>query len=94
MATNLKHSSKSRYTPPLKGSFPLDRKGECKHLKEIFMKCLRQNKQDNSKCRIESKNYLVCRMDNNLMEKEPLSQIGFRDLDDSGVKKDDKKVET
>ena len=30
MATNLKHSAKSRYQPPLKGSFPLDRKGECK----------------------------------------------------------------
>ena len=93
MATNLKHSAKSRYQPPLKGSFPLDRKGECKDLKEIFMKCLKRNRNDNSKCRIESKNYLVCRMDKNLMEKEPLHQIGYRDLEDTGVKNDVKKSE-
>lgn len=66
--------------PPLKGSFPLDRQGECKELKQVFLQCLKANKQDNAKCRLESKNYLVCRMNKNLMEKEPLEKIGYRDL--------------
>lgn len=87
MATN--HvKSKYKSQPPLKGSFPLDRKGECKELKEIFLQCLKVNKQDNSKCRIESKNYLTCRMDRDLMEKEPLEKIGYRDLSDNKNKTD------
>uniref|UniRef100_A0A4W3IVZ0 Cytochrome P450, family 2, subfamily K, polypeptide 8 n=1 Tax=Callorhinchus milii TaxID=7868 RepID=A0A4W3IVZ0_CALMI len=37
--------------------------GECKTIKEKFMKCLRENKFDNSLCREVSKEYLECRMD-------------------------------
>ncbi|KAF7204864.1 cytochrome c oxidase assembly protein COX19, partial [Nothobranchius furzeri] len=56
--------------------------GECKAFKETFMKCLRENSFDNSRCRLQSKNYLECRMDNQLMAKEPLEKLGFRDLMD------------
>ncbi|CAK8692208.1 unnamed protein product [Clavelina lepadiformis] len=65
--------------PPLKGSFPLDREGECKELKELFMKCLSERNFDNSLCREQSKNYLVCRMDKKLMQEETLTDLGFRD---------------
>jgi len=69
--------------PPAKGSFPLDRSGECKHLKQAFMKCLRKNGFDNSLCREESKNYLVCRMEKNLMQQETMSQLGYKDLEEN-----------
>lgn len=44
-----------------------------------YMSCLRENKDDNSLCREESKKYLNCRMDNNLMKKEEWSKLGFED---------------
>ncbi|RVE59199.1 hypothetical protein OJAV_G00186150 [Oryzias javanicus] len=67
---------------PDKGSFPLDHFGECRSFKENFMKCLTENSFDNSRCRLQSKQYLECRMDNQLMTKEPLEKLGFKDLMD------------
>lgn len=37
--------------------------GECTAFKERFMKCLKEKGFDNSKCRMQSKEYLECRMD-------------------------------
>ena len=37
--------------------------GECKKFKQLFMECLRTNKGDNKKCRLETKDYLQCRME-------------------------------
>lgn len=86
--------------------------GECKAFKETFMKCLRVSSFDNSKCRLQSKAYLECRMEqwvfnvlflmkcwvneiicllsffpfilrrSQLMTKEPLEKLGFKDLSD------------
>ncbi|KAJ3607924.1 hypothetical protein NHX12_024975 [Muraenolepis orangiensis] len=67
---------------PDKGAFPLDHLGECKGFKDAFMKCLSDSKFDNSKCRLQSKDYLQCRMDNQLMTKEPMEKLGFKDLMD------------
>ncbi|KAL3051080.1 hypothetical protein OYC64_001372 [Pagothenia borchgrevinki] len=67
---------------PDKGAFPIDHFGECKIFKETFMKCLRDNSFDNSKCRLQSKDYLECRMENQLMAKEPMEKLGFKDLID------------
>ncbi|MGH0149733.1 UNVERIFIED_CONTAM: hypothetical protein FKN15_015848 [Acipenser sinensis] len=44
------------------------------------MKCLRENSYENSLCREQSKQYLECRMDRQLMTKEPLQKLGFKDL--------------
>ncbi|XP_029977504.1 cytochrome c oxidase assembly protein COX19 [Sphaeramia orbicularis] len=83
MSTAMNFGSKSfKPRPPDKGSFPLDHFGECKDFKEKFMKCLSENSFDNSKCRLQSKDYLECRMDNQLMAKEPLEKLGFKDLVD------------
>ncbi|TKS90143.1 Cytochrome c oxidase assembly protein COX19 [Collichthys lucidus] len=83
MSTAMNFGSKT-FTPrpPEKGAFPLDHFGECKAFKEKFMKCLRDNSFDNSMCRLQSKDYLECRMDHQLMTKEPLAKLGFRDLMD------------
>uniref|UniRef100_A0A3P9J8G8 Cytochrome c oxidase assembly protein COX19 n=1 Tax=Oryzias latipes TaxID=8090 RepID=A0A3P9J8G8_ORYLA len=83
MSTAMNFGTKSfRPRAPDKGSFPLDHFGECKSFKENFMTCLRENRFDNSRCRLQSKEYLECRMDNQLMAKEPLDKLGFKDLMD------------
>ncbi|KAM7151709.1 cytochrome c oxidase assembly protein COX19 [Macrochelys suwanniensis] len=83
MSTAMNFGSKS-FTPrpPDKGAFPLDHFGECKGFKEKFMKCLRENSFENALCRQESKEYLECRMERQLMAKEPLEKLGFKDLID------------
>nr|CAI5827293.1 unnamed protein product [Callosobruchus analis] len=66
-------------TPPAKGSFPLDHDGVCKSLMVKYMKCLHTHNNDNSQCREDAKEYLGCRMENNLMAKEEWSKLGFDD---------------
>ncbi|XP_012688880.1 cytochrome c oxidase assembly protein COX19 [Clupea harengus] len=83
MSTAMNFSSKTfRPRAPDKGAFPLDHFGECKAFKDTFMHCLRVNSFDNSKCRLQSKDYLECRMDNQLMAREPLEKLGFKDIMD------------
>ncbi|XP_062858865.1 cytochrome c oxidase assembly protein COX19 [Trichomycterus rosablanca] len=87
MSTAMNFGIKSfKPRPPDKGSFPIDHFGECKAFKEKFMQCLRDNNFDNSLCRLQSKEYLECRMDRHLMAKEPLERLGFKDLLDEGSK--------
>ena len=68
-----------RGSPPDKGSFPLDHFGECKALMKTFMSCLKENEYNQRKCRVESREYLQCRMDNDLMVSEDLDDLGFND---------------
>lgn len=65
-------------TAPEKGSFPLDHENICKLAMLKYMHCLRQNSDNTSMCRDESKTYLQCRMDNNLMAQEEWSKLGFK----------------
>ena len=65
--------------PPDKGSFPLDHDGECKEFMVQYMKCLQQNKNSNSKCRSESRRYLECRMERELMAKEDFELLGYKE---------------
>lgn len=67
-------------TAPDKGSFPLDHENLCKKEMIKYMQCLRINRFDNAECRAESKQYLGCRMDNQLMTKEPWSKLGLEDV--------------
>ncbi|KAF5288102.1 hypothetical protein FQA39_LY15527 [Lamprigera yunnana] len=62
--------------PPDKGSFPLDHEGLCKNVMINYMKCLIKKNNDNSLCREEARDYLACRMNNNLMTKEEWSNLG------------------
>mmetsp|Transcript_2668 Transcript_2668/g.5735 ORF Transcript_2668/g.5735 Transcript_2668/m.5735 type:complete len:144 (-) Transcript_2668:84-515(-) len=63
--------------PPDKGSFPLDHFHECTDLKTEYLRCLKEHHYDNLSCRYLSKQYLACRMDANLMSKEPMEKLGF-----------------
>ncbi|TRM66003.1 hypothetical protein BD626DRAFT_397892 [Schizophyllum amplum] len=65
-------------SPPDRGSFPLDHYGECKDTMTLYMSCLKTNQNDSSPCRHLSKNYLDCRMQKGLMEKDEWKNLGFR----------------
>ena len=80
----------SPFTPPLRGSFPLDHEHICNPLVEDYLNCIRQynssNKPDNSSssessgsnvCRPLAKLYLDCRMKAGLMTEEDLKSLGF-----------------
>jgi cytochrome c oxidase assembly protein subunit 19 len=81
MASNVFGAKKFVPTAPDKGSFPLDHEGECKQFYLKFMICLAEHDSRQSACREESKAYLGCRMDRQLMAKEDWSKLGFSDLD-------------
>ena len=63
--------------PPERGIFPLDHDGECRPQMRGFLECLRKNNSEHNSCREQSKIYLQCRMDKELMAKEDLSKLGL-----------------
>lgn len=73
----ISNSTPENKIPPLKGSFPLDHDGDCKPLLTQYLKCLSQHRGQSLPCRPVTRKYLECRMNNELMEKEPLTSIGF-----------------
>jgi len=81
MASNTFGQKNFQQSAPIKGSFPLDHDGECKKFMLRYMICLRENSNENTNCREQSKEYLDCRMKNQLMLKEDWSKLGFGDLD-------------
>ncbi|VTZ67622.1 cytochrome c oxidase assembly protein COX19, putative [Plasmodium chabaudi chabaudi] len=62
---------------PDRGSFPLDHSNECTSIKNNYLKCLKEHKNDHISCKKYSKEYFICRIDNNLLEKQDLSNLGF-----------------
>ena len=87
MASNV-WAPKFNPVPPDKGSFPLDREGECKKFYAKYMLCLIDNERNAGKCRQESKDYLDCRMEKGLMDRDTPERLGFADL--HGKNKDGK----
>ena len=77
MASNVFGSKKFNPVPPEKGSFPLDREGECKKFYAKYMLCLMEKQNNVSECKEESKCYLECRMDKGLMARESWSKLGY-----------------
>lgn len=75
--------------PPERGVFPLDHFGECKEVKDEYMKCLKDNRKDAQKCRDVAKKYLECRMSKNLMAQEDLSNLGFKESENKGTGEED-----
>ena len=85
MASNVFGAKQFKPTAPDKGSFPLDHEGECKVAYLKYMVCLSENNHKNSECREQSKKYLECRMEKNLMAQEDLSKLGFSDMVETGT---------
>jgi len=63
--------------PPQRGIFPLDHFAECKKPMQTYLDCLQEHKDRHNECRDFSREYLQCRMDNGLMSKENLDQMGY-----------------
>ena len=70
-------ASRINVKPPERGIFPLDHDGECKETMKKYLECLKSHESDHFKCRDQSKQYLQCRMDVDLMAKEDLNNLGF-----------------
>ena len=79
---------------PEKGSFPLDHLNECRgHIEEYF-RCLTRNDNLAPKCREETRAYLNCRMDKELMDKEEtLKWLPTTEFVDTRYKKHEQKME-
>ncbi|TNN18766.1 Regulator of G-protein signaling 8 [Schistosoma japonicum] len=69
--------SRSEVIPPLKGSFPLDHRGICKAAMVEWTQCMMKNHWNSSLCRSEAAGYLRCRAENNLMDLDEITLLGF-----------------
>ncbi|CAL4901853.1 unnamed protein product [Urochloa decumbens] len=78
-----------RPVPPEKGVFPLDHLHECDLEKKDYLACLKSTGFQSEKCRQFSKKYLECRMERNLMAKQDMSELGFRNLDEMDTAPDE-----
>ncbi|KAH7883803.1 hypothetical protein F5I97DRAFT_1796003, partial [Phlebopus sp. FC_14] len=67
-------------TPPDRGSFPLDHDGECKDQMMQYMACLKNNSSTSTPCRAFSKQYLECRMNKGLMERDEFTNLGLGNI--------------
>ncbi|KAH7565274.1 hypothetical protein ACOSP7_020440 [Xanthoceras sorbifolium] len=73
--------------PPEKGVFPLDHLRQCDLEKKDYLSCLKTSGHQSKKCHSFAKTYLQCRMAKNLMARQDLTELGFRnesDLEISG----------
>jgi hypothetical protein len=94
MSSRSMGAGKQVVRPPQRGIFPLDHGAECRSTMESYLSCLHESKEVHHKCRDYSKQYLQCRMDNQLMAKENLDQLGFsEDAAVHGAKEYDKSKE-
>lgn len=65
-------------TPPERGSFPLDHDGDCTKQMQEYLSCIKLVKGENApNCRLLAKEYLKCRMDNKLMDRDDWKHLGL-----------------
>lgn len=62
---------------PEKGAFPLDHFKECSDIISSYMSCLSKHELMPKRCQKLQVDYLNCRMENGLMKKEALEDLGF-----------------
>ncbi|CAD8143113.1 unnamed protein product [Paramecium pentaurelia] len=62
---------------PDKGAFPLDHFHECDNEAKQYNQCIQKHENMPKRCRKYQVDYLQCRMNNGLMEKEDLSKLGL-----------------
>ncbi|KAK0208436.1 hypothetical protein DFS33DRAFT_1303340 [Desarmillaria ectypa] len=67
----------SKPIPPQRGSFPLDHYGECKKKMVLYMQCLKSNGSKSTPCRDLTRDYLSCRMDKGLMDRDDWRNLGL-----------------
>lgn len=68
---------KQKVSPPLRGVFPLDHAERCKASMKLYIACLKAAGSRHHLCKGESRRYLECRMEANLMSPENLDELGY-----------------
>ena len=63
----------------------MDHDGICRKEAKQFIACIKaqKNKSYGEECKRLAAAYMQCRMDNGLMDKEPLSEIGLPEINQS-----------
>lgn len=65
-------------TPPERGSFPLDHDKECVLQMQRYLECMKLVKNENApNCRLLAKEYLRCRMEHQLMDRDEWEHLGL-----------------
>ncbi|KAI0803033.1 hypothetical protein BC629DRAFT_1243812, partial [Irpex lacteus] len=67
-------------TPPDRGSFPLDHFAECREYMKSYLDCLKKNANNSTPCRHLNKEYLECRMQRGLMDRDDWKNLGLTNL--------------
>ena len=62
---------------PDKGSFPLDHFHECQAEAKKYSKCVERHQNLPKRCKEYQKQYLECRMEKGLMQRENFDKLGF-----------------
>ncbi|KAE9395932.1 hypothetical protein BT96DRAFT_958371 [Gymnopus androsaceus JB14] len=70
-----------KVSPPDRGSFPLDHYAECKEQMTLYMNCLKDNSSTSTACRESSREYLECRMQKGLMQREDWQNLGLANVE-------------
>lgn len=77
MATPGSTKSRAGVNAPEKGSFPLDHFKECSDVIEKYLACVQKHEKMPKRCQKIQLEYLNCRMENGLMKKEKMEDLGF-----------------
>lgn len=77
MSTPGNSKTRAGVSAPEKGAFPLDHFKECSDIINSYMTCLSKHELMPKRCQKLQVDYLNCRMENGLMKKEALEDLGF-----------------
>lgn len=69
--------NKAAVVPPEKGSFPIDHFKECKDIINRYLVCVSKHEKIPKRCQKLQVEYLNCRMEKGLMNKEPIEKLGY-----------------
>ncbi|KAI0344129.1 hypothetical protein BDW22DRAFT_1327241 [Trametopsis cervina] len=67
-------------TAPDRGSFPLDHFAECRDYMKEYLACLKKNSSNSTPCRHLNREYLECRMQKGLMDRDEWRNLGLANL--------------
>ncbi|KAA1468502.1 hypothetical protein DENSPDRAFT_857339 [Dentipellis sp. KUC8613] len=80
--------------PPDRGSFPLDHYAECKEAMKAYLKCMDKNSSTSTECRHLGRDYLNCRMNKGLMDRDEWKNLGLSNLKNDTPAKDEVDAKT
>jgi cytochrome c oxidase assembly protein subunit 19 len=77
MASPISSKTRAGVSPPERGSFPIDHFKECTDIISKYLSCISKHELMPKRCQKLQVEYLNCRMENGLMDKETLENLGY-----------------